>query len=185
MEKWRKKIRGLGDEKGQSAIEFIVCVVVIFFFLLFFLSLSILLATSDYIDYATFMAARTYKSAYNNDATKYNNAQKVFNSYVSKVQGIAQNVTLSQPTSSPFVSDPAQQKQTTGLIATYAINLFYLPPLFLFGKQPPSILNLATEAHLGSDPGLEDCANYFSQWTSQMGVQLDPGLLEEMTDNGC
>ena len=50
------------NEKGQSAIEFIVVVVVVFFFLLFYLSFSITLIASEYVDYATFMAARTYKS---------------------------------------------------------------------------------------------------------------------------
>ena len=59
-----------------------MCIVVIFFFLLFYLSLSLLLVVSDYIDYATFMAARTYKSAFDSPETQEQNAQAVFDSYI-------------------------------------------------------------------------------------------------------
>jgi hypothetical protein len=162
---------------------------VIFFFLLFFLSFSILLVTSNYIDYATFMAARTFKSGYDTTQTKLENANAVFNSYADKVRGIANNLRLEQ---APLRDgDP----QTAGFVATYDINMFYLPPLFITNDAPPSLIHLSVESHLGSDPGLgdpqstdtssNDCFNYFARFLSGSGLGNDPNLIQEMDDNGC
>src|SRR5205085_145667 len=87
-------LRRKNNEKGQAAIEFIAIAVVLFFFLLFFLSLSIVLVVSDYIEYATFMAARTYKSGASRQAIQQRNAQIVFNTYFEKIQGIARKPNL-------------------------------------------------------------------------------------------
>src|SRR5688572_2523393 len=100
------KARKLSSEKGQAAIEFMVVVVVVFFFLLFYLSLSIVLVTSEYIDYATFMAARTYKSAYGGRAAQQQKAKDVFSQYTGNVQGIARNFKLE------FVNAEPNDEQT-------------------------------------------------------------------------
>ena len=81
----------LKKQDGQAAIEFITVVVVIFFFLFFMLSLSITLVVSDYIEYATFMSARTLKSMYSTDAVQDRLARQEFFKYAERVQGIARN----------------------------------------------------------------------------------------------
>lgn len=176
MKEYLKKTRQ--SQKGQSAIEFIVVVVVVLFFLLFFLSLSILLVVSEYVEYATFMSARTYKSMFSTKDVQQQNARIVFQSYMDKVQGIARNAQLT------FVE--GDNPQSAGVQATYNIDLFYLPPVFLPFGGPPSRINLKTETRLGRDPSYQDCFNYFSDFAQRMGLNIDgTGYLRQMDDNGC
>lgn len=166
-------------ESGQSAIEFIVVVVVLLFFLMFFLSLSILLVVSDYIEYATFMAARTYKSMYSTRAVQERNARTVFNSYTKNVQGIARNMSIS------FVGGGQRGDQAAGVKSSYTIDLFYLPPIFVPGTIP-SAVNLTSETRLGRDPANEDCFNYFTKFVQMFGLGLnDSKYISLMDDNGC
>ena len=156
--------------------------VVVFFFLLFYLSLCILLVTSEYMDYATFMAARTYKSAYGSEQSQEANARTVFDSYTSKVQGVARQFSLS------FIQTQPGDEQTKGVEASYTMDLFYLPPIFVGASGadvPPSVLRLTTESHLGREPGFEDCHNYFEGYVRQLNVPGMDRFIDEMDDNGC
>lgn len=172
-----KKARGTS---GQAAIEFIVVVIVVFFFLFFFLSMSFLFVVSDYIDYATFMAARTYKAGLSSEAIQEQRAQEVFNSYVQKVQGLARNF---QPL--VFTKLDPQDEQSSGVVSTYDIDLFYLPPLFL-GEQLESRITLQSEAHLGREPSGSDCENFFIQFGRRNNLGVDGNaLVERMDDTGC
>jgi Flp pilus assembly protein TadG len=172
------KQRGAG-EKGQSAIEFIVVVVVLLFFLLFFLSFSILLVVSDYVEYATFMAARTYKSMYSTQAVQERNARTVFQSYTRNIQGLARNLNLE------FVDGGQRGDQAAGVKATYTLDMFYLPPLFVPTGFPGSAVTLSTETRLGRDPANEDCSNYFTRFVGRFGLGIDPRYVNLMDDNGC
>jgi hypothetical protein len=167
------------NQSGQAAIEFLVCILVIFFFLLFYLSMCILLVTSEYMDYATFMAARTYKSGYGSEASQEANARIVFDAYTQKIQGVARNFTLS------FIQTDPQDPQTGGVEASYDIDMFYLPPIFVTGEQPPSRIRLTAEAHLGREPGFEECLNYFAEFTNRLGIPNMGAISEDMDDNGC
>jgi Flp pilus assembly protein TadG len=181
--KWllEKNKKNRQNERGQAAIEFIVVVVVIFFFLLFYLSLSLLLVTSEYIDYATFMAARTYKSGFSTKEYQQKYANDIFNSYTSKVQGIARNMQLS------FVDPQNGDEQTAGVVSTYQMDIFYLPPVFIkTGPLPISRINLSSEAHLGRDPSYQDCQNFFQQFSQRFGLGIEgTTLMQQMDDNAC
>lgn len=165
-------------QSGQAAIEFIAISVVLFFFLLFFLSISILFVVSDYIEYATFMAARTYKSGASRQPIQQRNAEIVFNSYFDKVQGIARRPNLE------FIRTEEDNVRTEGLMASYDIDMFYLPPVFVGGGGTPSRIRLNSEAHLGRDPSHEECRSFFTGFGQRVGV-TDPNILEMMEDNGC
>ena len=167
------------NQGGQAAIEFIVCIVVIFFFLLFYLSMCILLVTSEYMDYATFMAARTYKSAYGSQETQEANSKIVFDSYTDKISGIARNFSLN------YVQLDQNDAQTGGVEASYDIDMFYLPPLFVGDDMPPSKLRLTSEAHLGREPGFQECVDYFTNYIKDIGVADMDQFIEDMDDNGC
>lgn len=175
-----KKFSSRKGQKGQAALEFIVVIIAVFFFLLFYLSLSMLFVVSDYIEYATFMAARTYKSGFSNRDYQEKYARQVFNTYVSKIQGIATNFNLQ-------MIDVPENEQTSGVIASYDIALFYLPPLFVLGGTPiPSRLTLTSEAHLGRDPAFEDCLNYFNTYSQKNGLGIENSqFIQQMDDNGC
>jgi len=168
-------------QSGQAAVEFIVVVVVIFFFLFFFLSLAITLVISDYIEYATFMAARTYKSGYSSQAVQERNAQAVFNSYVGKIEGIARNFAPLE-----FVKADPDDEQTAGVRTSYEIDLFYLPPIFITEAIPGGRIRLNAQAHLGRDPAFDDCQNFFNEFSRRLGLGIEgTGFIGQMADNGC
>jgi hypothetical protein len=172
--------RRLKNRKGQSAIEFIVIVVVLLFFLLFFLSLAIMFVVSDYIEYATFMSARTYKSMFSSRAVQERNAKLVFDTYVSRIQGVARNFDLT------YVDGDDRGDQGAGVRASYDIDLFYMPPLFIPDGFPGSTIKLSTETRLGRDPAFEDCINYFKDFANRFNLGIDgTSYLSQMDDNGC
>ncbi|MCB0406420.1 MAG: hypothetical protein KDD51_16680 [Bdellovibrionales bacterium] len=170
----------LKRQDGQAAIEFITVVVVIFFFLFFMLSLSITLVVSDYIEYATFMAARTLKSMYSTDAVQDRLARQEFFKYAERVQGIARNFDFQ------IKQKDVNDEQTWGVEASYDIDLFYLPPLFTKGGQPPSVIRLSAQAYLGRDPSFESCINFFDRLANTLGFGISgSGLVQQMADNAC
>ncbi len=180
-----QRVRGpaLG-RSGQAAIEFMVIVVVLFFFLFFLLSLSMVIVVSEYIEYATFMAARTYKAGFSNEARQEANAKLVFDKYFEKIQGIARNPQLE------FRRAEEGNEQTAGVMARYEMDLFYLPPLFGPGEMPPSRINLVSESHLGRDPSFDEVCNpqagsFFINMLNQFGIQNAETYAEQMDDNGC
>jgi hypothetical protein len=170
--------RNLKNKKGQVAVEFILVSVVVFFFIFFFASISILIVTSEYIEYATFMAARTYKSMFGSPEVQQRNAQLVFDSYKKNVEGIARNFKLE------FVNGDSGN-QDAGVVVQYDIDMFYLPPVFLKNNQP-SRIQLTSEAHLGRDSTNAECQQFFNEFSQRAGLGLDgSALINQMEDNGC
>ncbi len=165
------------NQKGQSAIEFITVVVVVFFFLLFYLSFSITLVASEYVDYATFMAARTYKSGHIDVKSQQAAAQRVFKFYMDPLESIIRNPRLRLPSGAT--------NQTEGVKSNYEVDLFYLPPLFVKGGSP-SRLQLSSETQMGRDPSLKDCQDFFINFGNinnlGIGETFNTNLMD---DNGC
>lgn len=175
MEGMEKKL----GRSGQAGIEFMGVMVVIFFFLFFFMSLAITLIVSDYVEYATFMAARTFKAGASTRAKQEEHAQIVFDTYFKKVQGIARNPSVS------FLAANADDQQTQGMLVNYTVDLFYMPPVFILQGAPASTMNLNAEAHLGRDPSFEDCIGFFEEF-GQKTLQIQNGnLIDQLEDNGC
>jgi hypothetical protein len=170
----------LKNQKGQAAMEFIAVVLVVFFLLLFYLSIALLLVVSGYMDYATFMTARTYKAGFSTEQFQESYAREIFNKYADKVTGIIRNPRLN------FISTNAESEQGKGVISSYQLDLFYLPPIFLGANIPNGRLNLFSEAMLGRDPTNEDCKNFFRNFSQRYGLGInDSNILEMMDDNGC
>lgn len=177
--------RLLRSQGGQAAIEFIAIVIVIFFFLLFLMSLSFLIVMSEYIEYATFMAARTYKAGFSGEQRQQANAKLVFDKYFDKIQGIARSPQIE------FRKADENNEQTAGVLVRYEIDLFYMPPLFMNnGPLPPSKINLVSEAHLGRDPSFSEVCDpggdsFFVKFLQQNNIQDTGNIAEQMDDNGC
>ncbi len=170
----------LRSRAGQAGIEFMGVMVVIFFFLFFFMSLAITLIVSDYLEYATFMAARTYKAGASTKAKQEEHAQIVFDTYFKKIQGIARN-----PSPLSFIAADAEDNQTQGVLVNYTVDLFYMPPVFILQGAPGSTMGLSAEAHLGRDPSFEDCIGFFEDF-GQKTLQIQNGnLIDQLEDNGC
>ncbi len=172
-------------DSGQAAIEFMMIIVVLFFFLFLLLSISIVIVVSEYIEYATFMGARTYKSGFSSERTQRENANTVFQKYFSNVQGIARNPKVE------FRRVDDNNEQTAGMLVSYNMDLFYLPPLFGPGNTPPSRVSLVSETHLGRDPSFDEVCNpeggsfFFNLLSGVGGLTNIPTFAEQMDDNGC
>lgn len=182
-----KFFKHIQKKEGQSAVEFILVCLVVFFFLLFFLSISFVLILSQYMDYATFMAARTYKAAHGDAQEQQQQAQTVFTSYTRLVlgSGLVKRVSPLQ-----FIKvDPnGRDHQTEGVRAQYDLDLFYLPPLFITGRAPSSGITLTSESFLGRDPNYDECTSFFKRFTDRLGIQMQFGNADysaRMEDNGC
>lgn len=176
------RLKKLKNKKGQTAVEFILICLVVFFFLLFFLSLAFVLVLSQYMDYATFMTARTYKAAHGDTGSQLAKAQQVFEAYVAPVRGSGLvrnisplNITQANPTD--------RQNRSEGFRVTYDLNLFYLPPLFAKNKVD-SVITLTSESFLGRDPNVDECLGFFKDFTSRLGIDARD-LVSRMEDNGC
>ena len=170
--KWNKR----RSDSGQASIEFIIVSIVVLFFLLFFLSLAMLLVISDYMEYATFMAARTYKAAVGSVETQRRHARRVLLSYANKVNNIVKNVDIA------FVS--FGRRQTEGIRVTYEVSIFYLPPIFISRALPDGNVQLTSEVHLGREPNFAECQSFFERFLSQFGLN-GMASASEMADNGC
>lgn len=56
----KRRLRAIQNQSGQSTIEFILTLFLVFGIIIFFVQLAFTMAIGNYIQYATFMAARTY-----------------------------------------------------------------------------------------------------------------------------
>jgi len=182
-----KCFKHIQNRKGQSAVEFIIVCLVVFFFLLFFMSVSFVLILSQYMDYATFMAARTYKAAHGSPQEQREEAERVFLSYANLVRGSG---LVKRVSNLEFIKvDPqGRQHQSEGVRVQYDLDLFYLPPLFIRGPAPSSGITLTSESFLGRDPNYDECTGFFRRFASELGVQLEFGNADysaRMEDNGC
>lgn len=157
------------NQRGQSAVEFMIVTLVIFFFLLFYMSLTVTLVASEYVDYATFMAARTYKSASFSRQIQQQQASNVFNQYLNPINSI--------------VLSPKIDFNENGVQSSYQVDLFYLPPLFVTSGSPPSRIELRSETILGRDPSLGECKNFFLNFANAFADGANFAYL--MEDNGC
>lgn len=186
MSYWKR----LQNRKGQTAVEFTIVCLVVFFFLLFFLSLSFVLILSQYMDYATFMAARTYKAAHGRVDVQQQRAREVFKEYADLVTGNALVKEVSNLEFPKFVQIDAngRERLVEGVRARYTVNLFYMPPIFITGSSPQSGIQLTSETFLGRDPTYEECTDFFSRFTRSLGIQMQINgrdLTTKMEDNGC
>lgn len=180
----RRPLRNLRNRSGQAAIEFMMIIVVLFFFLFLLLSISIVIVVSEYVEFSTFMAARTFKSGFSSERTQRENANTVFQKYFANVQGIARNPQLE------FRRTEPSNEQTAGILVSYNMDLFYLPPLFGPGNAPPSRISLVSETHLGRDPSFDEVCNpdgssFFVNLLNAFGVNNPQIFAEQMDDNGC
>lgn len=176
-------IKSLRCQKGQSAVEFILVSVIVFFFLLFFLSLAFTLVLTQYMDYATFMAARTYKAGHFDIGNQREKARIVFRQYLTPVLA---NPLVRSVSELEFVkADPnSRDYQTEGVRATYEVNLFYLPPIFAKDRIA-STLTLTSESFLGRDPNNKECTEFFKSFISRLGINMKESEIGNMEDNGC
>ncbi|MFM8268778.1 MAG: TadE/TadG family type IV pilus assembly protein [Pseudomonadota bacterium] len=172
----------LTKREGQTVVEFMIVSLVVFFFLFFLLSISFVLVLSQYVDYATFMSARTYKAAHGDAGSQVSKAQEVFEAYIAPVRamGLVRNVSSLEFTK---INPGDRPNLSEGVRVNYDVNLFYLPPLFAKNKVN-SAITLTSESFLGRDPNFDECVDFFKNFTNRLGINVQD-LVGQMEDNGC
>lgn len=187
----KKRIK---NQSGQAAIEFIVVVVVVFFFLLFYLSLCMGMVLSEYVEYATFMAARTYKAAYTGPNNQREYADRAFRNYF-YFQGRPDQPKIPETllkVGSPQFEDggPRGDQKTAGVRVDYEVPFFYLPPIFLPPADQSEIgnstkLTLTARSYLGREPTLEEVKGAMQRIAGDKKLfDSTSKLIEQMDDNG-
>jgi hypothetical protein len=180
-------------------VEFMISVLVVAFFLFLMLSLAILMVTSEYMEYAAFMAARTYRAGYSTEASQRTRANLIAQQYVANVANLLSGGTADievidgNDAGAPRLDSPVgDQGGLAGVRITYRMPLFYLPPVFAGTFIDPNI-QLTTETFYGRDPSAQEACDssqgYFRRFLEQVGANLGSANIEDvvgqMEDNGC
>jgi hypothetical protein len=191
------ELRAKKRAAGQTMVEFMISVIVIAFFLFLMLSLAILLVTSEYMEYAAFMAARTYRTGYSTEQSQRQRADLVARQYIANVLNLVSNgnadvqVLDGDNPGAPRLDNAVSDKGgLAGVQIRWRMPLFYLPPIFAGTFIDPNI-DLVSESYYGRDPSAEEACDpdrgYFRRFLQ--GVPLrnaDPGAVaSQMEDNGC
>jgi len=184
-------------ELGQSTVEFVLTMILFVGFLFFFMRLSYFLAYGNLVQYATFLAARSYQAAGPDPADQTARAKLVIIRLLKKSEGetgterfpaIAQGVGGGDPVGA--VVGPGTGYNPTddanswlqGVRYTFRSRLF----VSLFGSKPtanstepngggPGSVSLTSESWLGREPTVSECEAEMSSLNGARGL----------VDNGC
>jgi len=74
----------MGDEQGQSTLEFILSFILVIAFILFYFQLALVLGYGSFVQYATYMASRAYASASRDEGDQEIRACEVMTAYLGK-----------------------------------------------------------------------------------------------------
>ncbi len=167
----RKTARQIRNEKGQATIEFALTLILLMAFVLFYVQLSLVLAWGNYVQYATFMAARAYQAA---SATREDQRARA----ISVITRMLKKRGSSSMDRIPFVAkgegdgdvkglmvDPPEQFNPSvrnlswleGVRYTFKSRIFVMP---LAGKpegQGVNTVPFTSESWLGREPSYAEC----------------------------
>ncbi len=166
-----KKLKDKSHECGQSTIEFALTLILLFSFTLFFFQLSLVFAYGNYVQYATFMAARAYLSA---GGSEQDQSDRALSSIVRMLK-----VSEDQPSKDKFsmiargvggnpagvlIGRGAQYSDSQkpdrnfswqeGVRYTFRSSLFWIP---IGGSASSSEVTLTSESWLGREPAASEC----------------------------
>lgn len=173
------------EEEGQALIEFILTMTLTLAFVLFFVQLSLLLAWGNYVQYATFMAARAYLSGGTNEDDQRDRAAAVLTRMVKKSSGSQDRV--------PFIAVGFGEGDIKGALIGKASNFdaldrdlswlegvrytfrgrLFLLPVSNGQSASANMLTLSSESWLGREPTYRECVA--EELVPKMGI----------FDNGC
>ena len=190
-----------GREQGQSTVEFILTMILFVGFLFFFMRLSYFLAYGNLVQYATFLAARSYQAAGPDPEDQMARARLVIIRLLKKSEGesgteryqaIAQGVGGGEPVGAQIGPGPGYNPTDDANSWLQGVRYTFRSRLFvkLFGSKPnpstgaligagassePGSVSLTSESWLGREPTESECRDEMSS------INGTRGLL----DNGC
>ena len=189
-----KRARERESESGQSTLEFALTLTLLISFILFFLQLTLLMGISNYIQYATFMAARAYLSSGPTQADQSNRAHSVINMMVKKGANspgqdrfptVIKGANGTDDTSVGLSIDPDPFNKSDysfswiqGIRYEFQGRVFILPFGTSFSpKSQQNTLSFTSETFLGREPSYSECQQ-------QMPTAPTSGQ-QGIFDNGC
>lgn len=176
------KLNTMNNEEGQSTIEFLSCISIAFTFVFLFIKIALNYTDGYMVQYATFMAARTYLVMDNtspNDVEAINFAEReaieTFKSYQLEkfIEGFDGDIDFRSPRDNIV-------KAFVGAVVKYTGVLSYSKAVG--GKEP---LNFTSEAYLGKEPTRGECANRVCVGIMGSGVVSSCKDYVTLFDNGC
>lgn len=189
-----KRLKKKSNERGQATIEFVLVLTFLLGFVFFNLQFAMVSAFGSYVQYATFMSARTLMAATKSDRTQRDNARRVLVQMLKKSEGetgtdrwpmVGQGVDgnddlegaeIGASPASP--NNPGSSSSSTeGVRYTFKSRLFF----FWFqegggvsGKNASAnYLTLTSESWLGREPTYDSCLDDLSD------------VEGAVIDNGC
>jgi len=183
--------------QGQSTVEFVLSMILFMGFLFFFMKLSYFLAYGNLVQYATFLAARSYQASGPNRQDQEDRARVTLIRLLKKSEGeagterfqsIAQGAGGGNPTGaqigagSGFDATDDAKSWLQGVRYTFRSRLF----VSLLGDKsdpsststtgpqlPPGVISLTSESWLSREPTEQECQDEVL------------GQKEGTLDNGC
>lgn len=183
--------------QGQSTVEFVLSMILFMGFLFFFMKLSYFLAYGNLVQYATFLAARSYQASGPNRQDQEDRARVTLIRLLKKSEGeagterfqsIAQGVGGGNPTGAQigagtgFDATDDAKSWLQGVRYTFRSRLF----VSLLGDKsdpasasatgpqlPPGVISLTSESWLSREPTEQECRDEVE------------GQKEGVLDNGC
>jgi hypothetical protein len=179
--------------KGQSTVEFALTLIFLLGFTFFFLQLAMVFAYSNYVQYATFMAARALQSAGPSVDEQEERARSVITSMTKRSEGASGldrwpilGKGIGGDPEGAFIGPrsgygPAFSRENNALSWQEGVRYRFrslLFPIPLGGGPESRSLELVSESWLGRDPSQEECIE-------DMEIRNRVEDLSEALDNGC
>ena len=172
---------GLKNE-GQAVIEFVLGLLVVITFFFFYVRLSAVFAISNYIQYATFMSARSLASSANAKDVQEETAKSVLESMVKgKFKSLITTKgddAIKVGAGSYFDSLGPIEEWNHGASYHFTAKLSFYP---FSSKNQSLLLDLTSESWMPRERSEEECLRAKSKIEADIGV---PNVKVEW-DNGC
>lgn len=169
------------NEKGQSTIEFLMTFIFAFAFLIVFLRTALNITNGFMVQYATFLASRTYMVWDNNSNNPTSTDQAAATRARETFEKIPLSVIFTGTTFDPTFNDPSggHEKVFNGVYVEFE-NKMNLGSL-IGGDQT---LNLISESFLLREPVRSECLERICVAMTEVGA-TECKLHITLEDNGC
>jgi Flp pilus assembly protein TadG len=191
----RRHHRKLRREGGQGTVEMVLTLFAFFTILFMYVQIALSFSVANYIQYATFMAARAFLSAHPSegeqkraaasvlDAMLRPGGSEVFGSIAKPSEGTGDipGATIGATSRVELRATNSRRKAwEQGVQYKFKTKLYMVPLIRPKPSKDGSGLELISETYLGREPTADECVKYLKKRQTDLGIQK-PLIF----DNGC
>lgn len=174
------------NQSGQTMIEFTLMMIATSFFIFLHMNLAYVYMMIEYIDFSTFMSARTAIAADVDWNRQKQKAQNVLNTMLAGKVDLSQGEQilgdglikiLHSSSSIKSSQDPSELYKGKNLIQVnvkYSVPMYVFPPIFFKVDPGLSRINLVSESYLRREATYEEAMRYYEEF-AKCKIQ-DPGV---------